>query len=407
MTHGWNPGSEDPRRDAVAPGDRTGDFGQPRHGWAQGYPDPDGQGQASPDAAGYGYRAARGRAGGARHRAGRRPPSQQQGHGQQGHIQQGHIQQGYGQQGHIQQGYGQQGHQPPGHQPPGVAFGYRPGEMAGGVFAQPDVITYGYPPVDSPNDYDSPPPGTSRGAAVFDTPSGPRTTPSEPRPDDAEFLLGHVPASSPRPARIQRTPRSSARGRRGRLSVVIGVPLLVVLIGAAAVAAAAAGWLGRPARHAHAPRPAHTLATPKQIGRYTRDPQAERQLGLSHGEQYLTQIDPGHVSGIVAAVYDTGGPASSPNRVAVIAGRLGNSRQSGVVKSFVQQESAEGNLPVMIPAGPLGGQAACAGKGSSGICVWVDRDTVGVLVSATTNATSLSRLMLRIRPAIEIATARG
>src|SRR6266567_257652 len=127
MTHGWNPGSEDPRRDAVAPGDRTGDFGQPTHGWAQGYPDPDGQGQASPDAAGYGYRAARGRAGGARHRAGRRPPSQQQGHGQQGHGQQDH-------------------------QPPGVAFGYRPGEMAGGVFAQPDVITYGYPPVDSPND---------------------------------------------------------------------------------------------------------------------------------------------------------------------------------------------------------------------------------------------------------------
>ncbi len=183
---------------------------------------------------------------------------------------------------------------------------------------------------------------------------------------------------------------------------MIGAMVLVVLFAVAAVAVAARGWLGRPARHAQASHPAHTLATPKHIGSYTRDPQAERQLGLGHGEQYLTQIDPGHVSGIVAAVYDTGGPASSPNRVAVIAGRLGNSPQSGVVKSFVQQESTEGNSPVMIPAGPLGGQAACAGKGSSGICVWVDGDTVGVLVSATTNATSLSRVMLAIRPGVEV-----
>ena len=151
--------------------------------------------------------------------------------------------------------------------------------------------------------------------------------------------------------------------------------------------------------------PSHTLATPQKIGTYTLDQQAEHQLGLSHGEQYLTQIDPGHVFGMVAAIYDTAGPTSTPNRVAVIAGRLVNSLLADVIKSFTRQEAAEGNAPMATAAGPLGGKAACAGKGGSGICVWADRDTVGVLVSATASARSLARVMLTIRSGVELPPA--
>ncbi len=173
------------------------------------------------------------------------------------------------------------------------------------------------------------------------------------------------------------------------------------------VVAAAAVLTGRLGHSSHAARPragpSHALATPQKIGTYPRDQQAEQQLGLGHGgEQYVTQIDPGHVSGIVAAVYDTGGPASSPDRVAVIAGRLVNSAPADVIKGFTQQEAAEGNAPVTVPSGPLAGQAACAGNGSSGICVWADRGTVGVLVSATMDASSLARVMLTIRSWVEI-----
>ena len=157
---------------------------------------------------------------------------------------------------------------------------------------------------------------------------------------------------------------------------------------------------GRPRRSpVRSAAPSHTLATPQKIGPYTFDQQAEQQLGLSHGEQYLTQIDPGHVFGMVAAVYDTGGPTSTPNRVAVIAGRLVNSFLADVIKSFTQQEAAEGNAPMATAAGPLGGKAACAGKGGSGICVWADRNTVGVVVSATASASSLARVMFTIRSA--------
>ncbi len=173
----------------------------------------------------------------------------------------------------------------------------------------------------------------------------------------------------------------------------------MVLVAATAVLV---GRVGHPVRSA---APSHTLATPQKIGTYTLDQQAEHQLGLSHGEQYLTQIDPGHVFGMVAAIYDTAGPTSTPNRVAVIAGRLVNSLLADVIKSFTRQEAAEGNAPMATAAGPLGGKAACAGKGGSGICVWADRDTVGVLVSATASARSLARVMLTIRSGVELPPA--
>ena len=217
-----------------------------------------------------------------------------------------------------------------------------------------------------------------------------------------EFALSSPPESKPRAAARGKARRRATR-RRCWPRVWLGVGGgLVVAVAATAVLAGRAGHAGHPVRSA---TPSHPLTTPQQIGTYTLDQQVEKQFGLSHGEQYLTQIDPGHVFGMVAGIYDTGGPASTPNRVAVIAGRLVNSLLADVIKSFTQQEAAEGNAPMAAAAGPLGGKAACAGKDGSGMCVWADRDTVGVLVSATVSASSLARVMLTIRSGIELPPA--
>ncbi len=268
------------------------------------------------------------------------------------------------------------------------------------------MISYGYNTDQPDAGYQAPHQGMP--AADDDARAG-NGTAGQPESDHAEFAFYGPPEGEPQ-APVRRVPRGARRIRHGWRQRGIWLSAGAVLV--VVVAAVAVLRFVRFADPAHPVRPvampSHALAVPARIGSYTRDQQAEQQLGLSHSEQYLTQIDPGHVTGIVAAIYDTGGPASSPDRVAVIAGRLVRSPLAGVIKSFTQQETAEGNAPARTAAGALGGQAACAGKGSSGICVWADTDTVGVLVSATLNASSLARVMLAIRPGVEVpAVATG
>ena len=240
---------------------------------------------------------------------------------------------------------------------------YRPPAKQRPAYDAPaDVVTYGYSADPSAAAYQQQGSAFPVDAAV----AYPDWT-GQPEAEQPEFAPYGPPEAEPRASETpdhvpDDAPRRAARGRRrGRLWLGIGAVLVI----AVAAAAVLTGRLGRSSHAALPPAaPAHALAIPQQIGTYPRDQQAEQQLGLSHGEQYVTQIDPGHVSGIVAAVYDTGGPASSPDRVAVIAGRLVNTPLADVIKSFTQQEAAEGNAPAAVPAGSLGGQAACAGRGT-------------------------------------------
>jgi len=312
--------------------------------------------------------------------------------------------------GHQRPQYGQpQPWQPQSWQSAGPAT-YRPSSQPNGLqeLGPPDLVSYGYKADQSDARYRAPQQGVP--AMLDDARAHPgwagQPETDQQETDQPEFALyrpsGAEPQASARRAR--RRDRHRARQRWIRLSIATVLTVVVATV-------AALGFV-RSARPAHPVRtaamPSYVLAVPKQIGSYARDQPAEQQLGLSHSEQYLTQIDPGHVSGIVAAIYDAGGPASSPDRVAVIAGRLVHSPPADVIKSFTQQETAEANAPEGTAAGPLGGQAACAGKGSSGICIWADRDTVGVLVSATLNASSLARVMLIIRSGVEVpAVAAG
>jgi len=233
---------------------------------------------------------------------------------------------------------------------------------------------------------------------------------ADPEPADAGFPV-YGPGEPPYEPQPSRGGRSASRGRgstgrgRGRITKWLGVGGVLVIALVAAVAVVSGGF-GVRAGHPQPSAPAHLLTTPQRIGSYTRDPQAEQELGLSHGEHYLTQIDPGHISGIVAAVYDTRTVPGSPGSAAVIAGRLGSTPVSVVIRSFMQQETAEGHAPVAIAAGPLGGRAACAGSTASAICVWADAQTVGVVVSAAMNARQLSGVALVIRSGVEVQGRR-
>jgi hypothetical protein len=306
-------------------------------------------------------------------------------------------------------GYQPPGYQPPGYQPPG----YQPQGAA-------DVVSYGYTADPAKAAYQQRSESSAGEASALTHPDSAREPGWLDHPDwvrvpeaggpeagEPEFVL-HGPAGSEpgapagRSYRDREPRRAVRRGRRSRVWLGVGVPLVIVV----AAAAVFYGKVGRSSQAARPPAaPSHALAAPQTIGAYSRDQQAEQVLDLSHNERYVTQIAPGHVWGIVAAVYDTGGPASSPDRVAVIAGRLVNSPPADVIKSFMQQEAAEGNAPMAVPAGPLGGQAACAGKGKSGICLWADASTVGVVVSATINQSSLAQEMLTIRSGVEVPAA--
>jgi hypothetical protein len=353
MTFRWNPGPDEPRYGDAAPADQTDDPASPykRHENGQASPSPQAHSPVDPGSSASGHQAGSDVAS----RNGR--PAGDQPLGAADLVSYGYDADELG----------------AGHQQPGGAA------AAEGAWAFPSRVSQ--PGPDQPESGPYGPPETEASgvpAAMGDRPH--RDWPHRDWPH-------------------RDWPHRATRGRRGRRVWLVVGAVLVLMVAAAALLVGRLGHSGQAAQPAAAP--SHMLATPQKIGTYTRDQQAEQQLGLSHGEQYLTQIDPGHVAGIVAAIYDTGGPASSPDRVAIMAGRLVKSPLNDVIKGFTQQETAEGNAPMKASAGPLGGQAACAGKGGSGICVWADSDTVGVLVSATINASALARTMLSMRSGIE------
>ncbi len=384
MTHGWYPSPDDARYDDAAPGD-----------WVPSRRLPSGDGYNFEQAGGGAtFRRRPMNDSGSRGAAERSRPSGK--HRHRRHQERGSQTQRSGKwQADREPVYDERGYPPPPTTPPTYRqAGHQP-------IGQHDLIMYGYRPGDADGAHGHPPFGTSAsaGTSLFGGHMADQRTAHQDEFGDPAFVLHGTSASVPQSALAQGVARTGGHRRRW---LTIGGLLAVVVTVAVAAAAGITHRLGHAAKHTKAAAPGHTLTTPQRIGTYPRDRQAEQQLGISHGGKYLTQIDPGHVTRIVAAVYNVGGQASAGRRVAVIAGKLRHGPQADVVKSFIQQERADDNSPAVVPAGPLGGRAACAGQGRSGICVWVDSDTVGVLVSATMNATSLAHVMPALRAGVEV-----
>jgi hypothetical protein len=155
--------------------------------------------------------------------------------------------------------------------------------------------------------------------------------------------------------------------------------------------------------------PAHTMATPAQIGTYVRTMDLERQTHLAELRAEVIKMSSGQASGVVSAVYESGDSAagSTEQIVMLIEGHLANAAPAASIASFTQKFPGA----TVVNAGSLGGKAACVenGAGTSdpvSMCAWFDNDSFGEIVSPTMNATSLGDVMRTLRPSVELVAKK-
>ena len=194
-----------------------------------------------------------------------------------------------------------------------------------------------------------------------------------------------------------RAARSGAKTGRHRLLLWLWTGVAVVVIGAAAVGAAA--FLLR----AHGP--SHTLVVPSKLGSYVRRPSLEKQMNAKQLQRQVIAKSAGQASHVVSAVYENSDGVSGnapPQIILFIGGNLAGVSPSGFITSFTGQFKGAQSTS----AGVLGGKAACvnaqnSATGSVALCTWADSDTFGVVASQTMGTSQLAAQMRIIRPGVE------
>ena len=87
----------------------------------------------------------------------------------------------------------------------------------------------------------------------------------------------------------------------------------------------------------------------------------------------------------------------------VIEGHLANDNAADSMKQFMKSYPGA----VAVPAGSLGGLAACVSlntaQGPMALCAWFDNDTIGMVMSPTVAAHELASSMPSFRSAVEVA----
>ncbi len=159
----------------------------------------------------------------------------------------------------------------------------------------------------------------------------------------------------------------------------------------------------------HGSGPAHTMATPAEIGTYARTVDLERQVGLSQLRNEVIKMSSGQASGVVSAVYESGNSAAGNTAqiIMLIEGHLANADPAASIAGFTQKFPGA----QVVSAGPMGGKAACVQEGttastSRSLCVWFDNDSFGEIVSPTMNATALASEMRTARPSVELVAKK-
>jgi hypothetical protein len=149
---------------------------------------------------------------------------------------------------------------------------------------------------------------------------------------------------------------------------------------------------------------AHAVVMPAALGPYKWAPDLEKNVGLPTPAASIAKISGGQMSGSRARVYEKpalGGAA--PQLLEVIGGRLPSTSPASSVITLIRKFPRAH----IVPAGPMGGSAACfeqtAGTAVSvAMCAWSDNDSFGILTSPTLNTASLADLMVQDRPLIEL-----
>lgn len=175
---------------------------------------------------------------------------------------------------------------------------------------------------------------------------------------------------------------------------------------AAVIVLAAAGWL---MGLFGSGGPAHILVIPSRLGSYVRRPQLEQQMNAKQLQQQVIAKSAGQARNVVDAVYEDSAGASAgktPQMILLIGGNLAGTSPADFITSFRNQSKGAH----IIPAGSLGGMAACvnaqasvAGSMALSLCTWADNDTFGVVASPTMNAARLAIQLRAIRPSVERA----
>jgi hypothetical protein len=151
--------------------------------------------------------------------------------------------------------------------------------------------------------------------------------------------------------------------------------------------------------------PAHTISTPATLDGYSQSSSLERAMNVDQLRSAVIQGSSGQVSGVKDAVYTRGsvtpGASGDQQVFMFVGGHLTNQDPAFSIASFEQAyPSAK-----VIPAGSLGGQAACASttvsNQSVATCVWFDNDSFGTLVSPTMSTAKLANTLDTVRPGLE------
>ena len=190
--------------------------------------------------------------------------------------------------------------------------------------------------------------------------------------------------------------------RRGRSSdkrqwVALGV---IAVVTAGAIAGAVMKFA-----HSGPGGPAHSVSVPNKAGSFTREPNLEQQMKVGQLASDVVAKTHGQASDVKPAVYQHGSsaPGSNPQIFMFVGGKLANGAPAASIANFEQQYRSGGAREV--PAGALGGEAACANATANGqsvaMCVWFDNDTFGELVSPTMSTTTLATTMTSVRPSLE------
>ena len=153
--------------------------------------------------------------------------------------------------------------------------------------------------------------------------------------------------------------------------------------------------------------PAHSISTPTTLDSYTRSSSLEKAMDVSGLREQVIKSSSGQASDVVSAVYEHGSmaPGATPPQIFMfVGGHLPDSAPSSLITSFEQAYPGA----QVVPAGALGGEAACvkteANNSSVSMCVWFDNDSFGTLVSPTMSTAQLANTLDEVRPGIEHVT---
>jgi hypothetical protein len=146
----------------------------------------------------------------------------------------------------------------------------------------------------------------------------------------------------------------------------------------------------------------YTVVTPAALGPYQSAPDLGSDMPTL--ESSLAAMSNGQASDIRARTYEKQAPGDAATQILeVLAGHLLAS-SSASPTAFLAQINPGAHT---VPAGPMGGAAACTGQTAGttdgvAICAWNDSGTFGIFMSTTLNSANLANLMEQDRPRIEL-----